>query len=125
MGLDFFAIQDIKTEYPKFKAGDTVSVVTEYTDEGKVRTQNFEGIVIKRRGEGSGETFTVRKAAYGNIYVEKTFRVLSPLIKKIEVKKTGKVRRARLNYLRERIGKKFKVKTKIVRKNKDRNIEVR
>ncbi len=101
-------------EIPPFGPGDTVRVhfrVTERTDKGEERTrvQVFEGVVLRRRGSGAGETFTVRRVTHG-VGVERTFPLHSPLIEKIEVVRRPGVRRARLYYLRERVGKKAKLR---------------
>ncbi|MGB9911120.1 MAG: 50S ribosomal protein L19 [Microgenomates group bacterium] len=88
-----------------FKVGDTVIVSQKIIEGGKTRIQNFEGIVIAIRGRGENKTFTVRKIATGGIGVERIWPLNSPWIEKIKVKKQGKVRRAKLYYLRERVGK--------------------
>lgn len=93
----------IKSDLPQFKVGDTVKVFSKIIEGGKERIQGFEGIVIKRQGGSSRETFTVRKIVQG-IGVERTFPVHSPKIDKITIQRSGKVRRAKLYYLRERIG---------------------
>ena len=113
----------MKKEIPEFGPGDTVRVymrITELKEDvksrklvEKTRIQPFEGIVIRRRGSGLSETFTVRKITQG-IGIEKTFPLHSPLIEKIEVKRKGKVRRARLYYLRGKVGKAARVKQKKV-----------
>lgn len=97
-------------EYPDFKAGDTITVTYRIVEGNKERTQKFQGIVIQRRG-GSNPTatFTVRKIS-NNIGVERIFPVASPFIESIEVNKHGKVRRARIYYLRNLKGKKAKIK---------------
>jgi large subunit ribosomal protein L19 len=96
--------EQIKTDIPDFKAGDTVKVHTRVVEGDKERIQIFSGIVIDRSGRGLGKAFTVRRISYGE-GVERVFPVHSPRIAKIEVTKIGKVRRARLNYLRKRVGK--------------------
>ncbi len=101
--------EQMKTEITEFGVGDTVRVHLKVKEGKRERIQVFEGIVIKRQGGGIGETFTVRKLSYG-VGVEKTLPLHSPKIEKIEVKRRGKVRRARLHYLRDRVGKKAKVK---------------
>ena len=98
-----------KNELPKFAAGDTVTVYYEIKEGSKTRTQFFRGVVIQRRGSGSSETFTIRKMS-GSIGVERIFPINLPTIQKIEVNKTGKVRRARIYYFRELTGKKAKIK---------------
>jgi len=97
------------TEVVAFNVGDTVRVHLKVKEGKRERIQVFEGIVLKRQGGGIGETFTVRKISYG-VGVEKTLPVHSPKIAEIEVKRKGKVRRAKLNYLRDRVGKRAKVK---------------
>ena len=96
-------------EVAAFNIGDTVRVHNKIKEGNRERVQVFEGIVIKRQGGGNRETFTVRKNSNG-VGVEKTWPVHTPLIEKIEVVRKGKVRRAKLFYLRERVGKKAKVK---------------
>ena len=96
-------------EVAEFKTGDTVRVHAKVKEGNRERVQIFEGTVIKRQNGGARETFTVRKQASG-VGVEKTWPVHSPIIEKIEVVRRGKVRRAKLNYLRERTGKSAKVK---------------
>jgi len=91
---------------PEFRVGDTIKVFYRIREEGKERIQPFDGIVIARKGAGVSKTFTVRKIASQGIGVERIFPLHSPNIQKIEVLKKGKVRRAKLYYLRERIGKK-------------------
>ena len=96
-------------EVAEFRIGDTVKVHNKIKEGNRERVQVFEGIVIKRQGGGNRETFTVRKNSNG-VGVEKTWPVHTPLIEKIEVVRKGKVRRAKLFYLRDRVGKKAKVK---------------
>jgi large subunit ribosomal protein L19 len=98
-------------EMPTFKAGDTVNVHYKIKEGNKERIQQFQGVVLQRRGNGTTETFTVRKMS-GNIGVERIIPVCSPLIDKIEVTKVGMVRRARIYYLRERTGKAARIKEK-------------
>lgn len=95
--------------------GDTVRVHVKIKEGNKERIQVFEGTIIKKQGGGSNETFTVRRVAYGT-GVEKTFLVNSPKVEKVEIVRTGKVRRAKLYYLRDRVGKATKVKEKITSK---------
>ena len=102
----------VKNEYPKFKAGDTVTVHYKIVEGNKERIQQYRGVVIQRSGTGNTETFTVRKMS-GNIGVERIFPVASPFIDKVEVNKYGKVRRARIFYLRNLTGKKARIKEKI------------
>ena len=101
--------EQLKKEVPNFGPGDTVRVHVKIVEGKRERIQVFEGVVLKRQGGGIQETFTVRKISF-NVGVERTFPVHSPRIEKIEVTRKGKVRRAKLYYLRERIGKKAKVK---------------
>lgn len=105
----------LKSEIVEFNVGDTVKVYAKVKEGNKERIQAFEGIVLKRQNGGVRETFTVRKNSNG-VGVEKTWPVHSPSIEKIEVIRRGKVRRAKLNYLRERTGKAAKVKEIIVKK---------
>ena len=103
--------ENLKDDIPQFFVGDTVKVHVRIVEGKRERIQIFEGIVLKRQNGGSRETFTVRKISYG-VGVERTFPLNSPRIEKIEVVKSGKVRRAKLNYLRGRVGKAVKVKEK-------------
>jgi len=98
----------LKKDLPAFKAGDTVRVHVKIKEDEKTRIQVFEGIVIGKKGSGISATFTVRRISYGE-GVERIFPVHCPSIDKIEVVKKGKVRRAKLYYLRKKIGKKTKV----------------
>jgi large subunit ribosomal protein L19 len=100
-----------KKEYPRFKAGDNVSVNYKIIEGSKERIQSFKGDVIKRQGQGDTATFTVRKVSDG-IGVERTFPISSPNIDSILLHKVGKVRRAKLYYLRERSGKSARIKEK-------------
>ena len=99
----------MKAEVPQFRVGDTVKVYAKIKEGNRERVQVFEGIVMKRQGGSSRETFTVRKNSNG-VGVEKTWPLHSPTLEKVEVIRYGKVRRARLNYLRGRVGKSAKVK---------------
>lgn len=99
----------LKAEVQSFNVGDTVKVHAKVKEGARERIQIFEGTVLKRQNGGSRETFTVRKTSNG-IGVEKTWPVHSPIVEKIEVIRFGKVRRAKLTYLRQRIGKRAKVK---------------
>ncbi|HIU02856.1 MAG TPA: 50S ribosomal protein L19 [Candidatus Onthocola gallistercoris] len=99
----------MKAEVDAFNVGDTVRVSAKVKEGNRERTQVFEGTVIKRQNGSNRETFTVRKISNG-VGVEKTWPLHSPIVEKIEVVRRGKVRRARLYYLRDRIGKKAKVK---------------
>ncbi len=99
-------------QIPRFKAGDTVRVHFQVIEGQRRRVQVFEGIVIKRQGPGARETFTVRKNSFG-VGVERTFPVHSPKIEQIEVKAIGDVSRAKLYYLRDKVGKKARVREKL------------
>ena len=99
----------LKAEVAEFNVGDTVKVYAKVKEGNRERIQVFEGTVLKRQNGGARETFTVRKFSNG-VGVEKTWPLHSPSIDKIEVIRRGKVRRAKLNYLRDRVGKKAKVK---------------
>lgn len=99
----------LKEEVAQFNVGDTVKVYAKIKEGTRERIQVFEGTVLKRQNGGARETFTVRKASNG-VGVEKTWPLHSPSVDRIEVVRFGKVRRAKLNYLRDRIGKKAKVK---------------
>ncbi|NEZ46065.1 50S ribosomal protein L19 [Clostridium niameyense] len=101
--------EQLRSDLPKFNVGDTVKVHQKIKEGTRERIQVFEGTVLKRQNGGARETFTVRRLASG-VGVEKTFPVNSPLIEKIEVVRRGKVRRAKLYYLRDRVGKAAKVK---------------
>lgn len=109
--LKAVAQEYIKTDIPAFNVGDTVKVHVKIKEGNRERIQIFEGFVLKRQNGGIGETFTVRRIASG-VGVEKTFPVHSPLVEKIEVVRKGKVRRARLHYMRQRTGKSAKIKAK-------------
>lgn len=104
-----FENEQLKSELTPFNVGDTIKVHVKIKEGNRERIQVFEGIVIKKQGGSNRETFTVRKISYG-VGVERTFPVHSPKIEKIEVTRRGKVRRAKLFYLRERTGKATKVK---------------
>jgi large subunit ribosomal protein L19 len=101
--------RQLRTDIPEFKAGDTVRVHFKVIEGNRQRVQVFEGIVIKRQGAGVRETFTVRKQSFG-VGVERTFPLHSPKIDKIEVAAIGDVNRAKLYYLRGRVGKKARVR---------------
>ena len=100
-------------KFPNFKSGDTITVTYIIKDENKERLQRFRGVCIQRKGSGTTETFTVRKISNG-VGVERIFPVVSPLIDTIEVNKYGKVRRARIFYLRNLTGKKARIKERRV-----------
>ncbi|MEM7510349.1 MAG: 50S ribosomal protein L19 [Bacteroidota bacterium] len=99
----------LQEEIPSFKAGDTVNVHVRIKEGNKERVQQYKGVCIQRRGAGSTETFTVRKISNG-VGVERIFPLHSPSLDKIDVLRRGKVRRARLFYLRDKIGKKARIK---------------
>ncbi len=101
--------KSLKQDLPAFKPGDTVKVHVKVVEGGRERVQVYEGVVISRQGSGARETFTVRRVTYG-IGVERTFPVHSPNINKIEVARKGRVRRAKLYYLRKRTGKAARIK---------------
>lgn len=104
--------EQLKNKVPDIKVGDTVRVHQRIKEGNRERIQVFEGIIIKKQNGGLNETFTVRRVAYG-VGVEKTFLLHSPLVEKIEVIRVGKVRRAKLYYLRDRVGKASKTKENI------------
>ena len=99
----------LKKDIPNFRSGVTVRVHVKVVEGGRERTQLFEGTVIRRRGSGLNETFTVRRVTHG-VGVERTFPVHSPRLAKIEVMRKGRVRRARLYYLRQRVGKAARIR---------------
>jgi large subunit ribosomal protein L19 len=103
----------VRTDRPRFGPGDTLKVHVRVVEGQRERVQVFQGVVIRRKGSGSRETFTVRKVSFG-VGVERTFPVHSPIIARIEVMTRGDVRRAKLYYLRDRVGKAAKVKEKRV-----------
>ena len=104
--------EQIRTDLPKLEIGDTIKVFVKVKEGNRERVQMFEGTVIKKNHGGIQETFTVRRVSYG-VGVERTFPVNSPKIDHIEVVRHGKVRRAKLYYLRDRVGKAAKVKEKL------------
>ena len=110
--LEALTNEQLKAETPKFNIGDTVRVHNKIKEGARERIQMFEGTVIAKRGGGINETFTVRRVSYG-VGTEKTFPVHSPNVDNVVVVRRGKVRRAKLYYLRERVGKRAKVKEKI------------
>ena len=110
--LQAFTNEQLKTEVPVIRIGDTVRIHNQIVEGTKERIQLFEGTVIAKHGGGISETFTVRRVSYG-VGVEKTFPVHSPNVAKVEITRVGKVRRAKLYYLRDRMGKASKVKEKI------------
>ena len=102
----------LKEQPPVIEIGDTVNVAVKIREGEKERIQAFEGTVIARKGSGVSETFTVRRVSYG-VGVERVFPLHSPIVAKVETVRKGKVRRAKLNYLRDRVGKSAKVKERI------------
>ena len=116
--------EQLKNKIPELKIGNTVRVHVKIKEGNKERIQVFEGVIIKKQGGGVNETFTVRKISYG-VGVEKTFLVHSPLVEKVEVVRVGKVRRAKLYYLRDRIGKASKPKEQIGARIENREITVK
>jgi len=109
--LDIVSREGMRTDVPKFDAGDTVKVFVRVREGDKERLQAFEGVVIARRGGGMGETFTVRKVSAG-VGVERVFPLHSPMYSTIEVVRRGRVRRAKLYYLRNLSGKAARIKEK-------------
>ena len=109
--LDAVDAASLKDGIPDFRAGDTLKVFVKVVEGSKTRVQLFQGVVIARSGAGVSETFTVRKVSYG-VGVERTILTHSPRLDKVEVTRRGSVRRARLFYLRDKIGKKARVKEK-------------
>lgn len=109
--LKLIAQDSIKTDVPKFDVGDTVKVHVRITEGNKTRIQVYEGTVIAKKHGGISETFTVRRVAHG-CGVERVFPLHAPSVEKVEVVRMGKVRRAKLYYLRNRVGKAAKIKSK-------------
>ena len=116
--------EQLKNSIPELKVGNTVRVHVKIKEGNKERIQVFEGIVIKKQGGGVNATFTVRKISYG-VGVEKTFLIHSPLVEKVELVRVGKARRARLFYLRDRVGKAAKTKEQIGARIEDREIVIK
>lgn len=117
------AEQTLMTDkYPEFKTGDTVNVHYRVREGEKERIQQFEGLVISRRGSGANQTFMVRKISAGSIGVERIFPLFSPFIAKIELRKQGDIKRSKLYYLRERQGKSARVKEKDQNQNAVREL---
>ena len=110
--IQAFTNEQLKKDVPVIRVGDTVRVYNKIKEGNRERTQLFEGWVISKKNGGISETFTVRRIAYG-VGVEKTFPLHSPNVEKVEIVRTGKVRRAKLYYIRERVGKAAKVKERI------------
>ena len=116
--------EQLKHRIPELSVGNTVKVYVKIKEGNKERIQVFEGIIIKVQGGGVNQTFTVRKTSYG-VGVEKTFLVHSPLVEKVELVRVGKARRAKLFYLRDRIGKKSKTKEQVGARIEDREIIIK
>ena len=116
--------EQLKNKIPELKVGNTVKVHVRIKEGNKERIQVFEGIIIKVQGGGVNQTFTVRKTSYG-VGVEKTFLIHSPLVEKVEVVRVGKARRAKLYYLRYRVGKAAKKKEDIGAKIESKYIDVK
>jgi large subunit ribosomal protein L19 len=110
--LKLIAEDSIKKEMPKFEIGDTIKVNVNIREGDRERIQVFEGTVIARKGSGISETFTVRRVSYG-VGVERVFPIHSPNVKGVDIVRKGRVRRAKLYYLRDRVGKSAKVKEQI------------
>jgi large subunit ribosomal protein L19 len=110
--LKAFTNEQLKTEVPVLNIGDTVKVHNKIKEGNRERIQIFEGTIIAKHGGGISETFTVRRVSFG-VGTEKTFPVHSPNVDKVEIVRVGKVRRAKLFYLRDRVGKAAKVKERI------------
>jgi large subunit ribosomal protein L19 len=108
---DLVDMRSLRDDVPDFAPGDSLKVHVRVVEGNRERVQVFQGVVIRRQGEGARETFTVRKVSFG-VGVERTFPVHSPVIAKIELVTRGDVRRAKLYYLRDRVGKAAKVKEK-------------
>lgn len=116
--LKYFENKQLKQEnIPVYHPGDTLEVQVQIEEGNRVRTQTFEGVLIKSRNRGIGSSFTLRKKSYGE-GVERTFNIHSPSVKKISVKRRGKVRQAKLYYLRPLTAKKARIAEKITRKSR-------
>ena len=116
--------EQLKNKIPELKIGDTVRVHQKIKEGNRERIQVFEGIIIKKQGGGVNATFTVRKIAYG-VGVEKTFLVHSPMVEKVELVRVGKARRAKLYYLRDRVGKAAKTKENTGARIENREITIK
>ena len=116
--------EQLKNKIPELKVGNTVRVHQRIKEGNRERIQVFEGIIIKKQGGGVNATFTVRRVAYG-VGVEKTFLVHSPMVEKVEVVRVGKARRAKLYYLRDRIGKAAKTKEDVTARIENREIVIK
>ena len=110
--LKIISADSVKQEIPAFEVGDTVRIGVNIREGDKERVQMFEGTVIARKGSGISETFTVRRVSYG-VGIERVFPLHSPNVKEVKVIRRGKVRRAKLYYLRDRVGKAAKVKEQV------------
>lgn len=110
--LKLIAADSVKEQAPEFNVGDTIRIDVNIREGERERIQQFEGTVIVRKGSGVGETFTVRRVSYG-VGVERVFPLHSPNVKNIVVVRKGRVRRAKLYYLRDRVGKAAKVKSQV------------
>lgn len=110
--IEAFTNEQLKKELPLVRVGDTVRVYNKIKEGNRERIQLFEGTVIGKHGGGISETFTIRRISYG-VGVEKTFPIHSPNVEKVEIVRVGKIRRAKLYYLRGRVGKASKVKEQI------------
>ena len=110
--IEAFTNEQLKSELPLVRIGDTIRVHNKIKEGARERIQMFEGTVISKHGGGISETFTVRRMSYG-VGVEKTFPIHSPNVVKVDIIRVGKVRRAKLYYIRDRVGKASKVKEKI------------
>ncbi len=116
--------EQLKNKIPDLHVGDTVRVHQRIKEGNRERIQVFEGIIIKKQGGGVNATFTVRRVAYG-VGVEKTFLVHSPMVEKVEVVRVGKARRAKLYYLRDRVGKAAKTKENLGARIEDKEISIK
>ena len=116
--------EQLKNKIPVLKVGDTIRVHQRIKEGNRERIQVFEGIIIKKQGGGVNATFTVRRVAYG-VGVEKTFLVHSPMMEKVEVVRVGKARRAKLYYLRDRVGKAAKTKEDIGARIENKEITIK
>ena len=116
--------EQLKNKIPELKVGNTVRVHQRIKEGNRERIQVFEGLIIKKQGGGVNATFTVRRVAYG-VGVEKTFLVHSPMVEKVEVVRVGKARRAKLYYLRDRIGKAAKTKEDVTARIENREIVIK
>ena len=116
--------EQLKNKVPVLTVGNTVKVYAKIKEGNRERIQVFEGIIIKKQGGGVNETFTVRKISYG-VGVENTFLVHSPMVEKVEVVRVGKARRAKLYYLRDRVGKASKTKEKLGARIENKEITIK